>query len=136
MSHELQATHWIVPEDSVSWNPTYLMSRVAETLAREGRSYDFIGALTCKIIGVGTHTKLDQCVGYNVEIFYYDNTWRALLPVRDPIDWDGSLGEDFNPMEFLNAFTVDGWLRDGHVLDRQFIAYAFEKSVYFRKDGT
>ena len=89
MSHELQATHWIVPEDSVSWNPTYLMSRVAETLAREGKSYDFIDDLTGKIIGVGTHTKLDQCVGYNVEVFYY-----------------------------------------GNVLDRQFIAYAFEKSVY------
>ena len=130
MSHELQSTHWNVPEDSVPWNPTYLMSRVAEYFKAHNMSFEFIGTIDAQLVGIGTHINLKRCIGYEVQLFHYDALLHSIMPVGEMVIWDGENDAEFKPLEYLNAFKVPGWLKDRDYPCKWFIAHAFEKSVY------
>ncbi len=128
-------TYWSVPEDSVPWNPSYLIRRVGEALEREHMPADFIGTLDSHLVMVGTHSKNEDSIGYTMQAYHFDKLYGTIYPVGKPIDWDGTTistqHPEFEPKEFLTVFLED---TSGNVhtkVYKQFAAYAWTMDTYF-----
>jgi len=128
-------THWSVPEDSVSWNPSYLIQRVGEILDRMHKPADFIGALDSHLVMVGTHYKNENSVGYTMQAYHFDRLNQSLYPVGKPIDWDGATistkPPEFEPKEFLTVFLEDTTDNVYTRVYKQFAGYAWTVDTYF-----
>ncbi|MCM1213958.1 MAG: hypothetical protein NC548_05500 [Lachnospiraceae bacterium] len=133
--------HWSVPEDSVPWNPAYFMHRVAEVLTKEKKPFDFIGTLNTNLVMVGNHERLDSCIGYIMQAYYYDGLNAALYPVCSPIIFDGTwttgIEPSFDPKEYLTVFLSSSDSSNDITRHyRRFVAHAWTLDTYFPIGGS